>query len=427
MRYALLSCSLLGSLFADEVSLGVAGKISGTVESVNETGEMLLRSPLSPDPLIVEGKHLRAIEFEKKQKSSLSSPNVVYLKNGEVFPAEITSLDDKKLECKTGWAGNLSIDRQVIDSLHFGTSENELLYRGPNDKEWQLGSAWKFNDDGLVSSSYGPVSRKFESFPERYIIGFTCSWVGNAGIQCFFAGSSANQNDEKDAYMLTFNNGGLELKRRSTHSNKYTSLAGFNDFLPQDMEDNEIDVEVRVDNTNRLLQLIVNGKVLRSSIIDPEETGPMPKGSMVNFICTSGPKDTHTLTNIRLSAWGSSGAEARLEKRTDHKNDVMFDVESNRSTGVLKSITTDKEPMILFENPHDPEPKPLAASKVAVIYFSGEAPDSKKPTYELKLVGIGRLQIDSFTIADGTLHSTHPLLGELQIPTALIIDISRAD
>lgn len=426
MRYAILFLSSVTGLFADEISLGTAGKISGTVESVNEANEILLRSPLSPDPLILNREQLRSLHFEKKDKSTLSSPNVVYLKNGEVFPAEIISLDDKELQFKTEWAGSLKVARQEIDSIHFGTSANQVLYRGPSDKEWQLGTAWKF-DNGLVSTSYGTVSRKFESFPERYIIQFNCSWVGNAGLQCTFGGTTSNPSEDTDAYMLTFNNGGLELKRRSTKSNKYTSLAGFNDFTPQDIEDNEIEVELRVDATNRVLQLYINGKALRNNIIDPEETGPMPKGSVVNFICTSSAKDTHTITDIRLSEWGSSGAEARMEKRTDSKSDIMFDIESNRSTGQLKSITSGKEPMILFENPHDPDPKPLSSSKVAVIYFSGEHPEAKKLAYELKLLGIGRLKTEQFTIRDGLLQTNHPLLGELQVPTSLILDITRAD
>lgn len=426
MRYALLLCYSLGFVQADEIAFETVGRVTGTVESVNEANEISLRSALSPDPLIIDGKRLSSILFDKNDKKTPPAPNLIYLKNGEIIPADLNSLDADRLDFKTQWSNSLQVARKEIDSLHFGTTENQLLYRGPNDKEWQLGNTWKF-DKALVSAGYGSVSRKFDSFPERYIIQFHCEWTGNAGLQCFFGGSTANVNENTDCYMLTFNNAGLELKRRSTQGNKYTSLAGFTDFTPNDIPDNSIEVEIRVDNNSRLLQLRVNDKALRNNIVDPTETGAMPTGSYLHFISTTAAKDMHTITNIRLSTWGSAGGEAQQESRTDNKKDILFDFESNRSTGVLKSISPGKDPMILFENPHDPNPQPLPASKVAVIYFSGEAGEQKPSDYVLQFLGAGRLNINQFTVNNGILSTKHPLLGDIQIPTAMILEISRSD
>jgi hypothetical protein len=169
----------------------------------------------------------------------------------------------------------------------------------------------------------------------------------------------------------------------------------------------------------------VNGKELRKNIVDPIETGATPSGEFMSFACTSANNDRHTIDQIAVSSWDSNSSDAHLEKRTDTKNDILFDLESNRSSGALKSITAgDKEPQILFENPHDPSPHPLPASQVAIIYFSGAASEAKKPPYRVELLNDCLLQVDSFRISAGKLTVTHPLLGELEIPTTLVTKIA---
>jgi hypothetical protein len=407
---------------AEEVSLGSAGKITGTIVSVGEENQITLKSPLSPDPLVFEGEQFESIVFDKNADFKSTAANMLYLDNADVLPVSLGNLDDQTLSFETSWAGNLQVKRAHVDSLHFGTSDNRVIYQGPNDKEWDLGKTWKY-DNALVSMGYGAATRKFEKLPDRYIIGFNAQWTGNVGIKMVFASSSVNMNESTDCYFLQFNNGGLELKRQSTHGAKFTTLAAFNDFTPEQLDSSEIDVEIRIDSTNRQMQLAVNGKQLRSNIIDPEETGPVPTGTVISFICTSGQEDKHTIKNIRLTTWGSSTTEARSEKRTDTKQDVLFDLESNRSSGVLKSITPGKEPQILFENPHDPSPRPIPASKVGIIYFSGDKEQAAKSPYIIKLQDVGLLHVDSFRIADGIVSATHPLLGELRIACPLVAEI----
>lgn len=409
---------------ADEVSLGVRGKVTGTIESVSADQNISLRSSLSTEPLQLRGDELESIVFEKSNTPPAHTNNILFLKNGDVLPINVEQLDEKTLSFDSPWSGKKSVGRGAIDSLHFGTMENMVIYQGPNQNEWQIGKAWKF-DKGLVSQAWGSVHRDFEELPERYILQFTVEWTGNAGMKCLFASTTADGGGLTDCYFLQFNSGGLELKRQSTGAKKYTSLASFNDFTPDILEDSKMAVELRVDRGNRLLQLAVNGKQLRNNIIDPAETGPMPSGHLISFVCTSGSEDRHTITDIRLSNWGSASAEARMEKRTDTKRDVLFDIESNRSSGTLRSIKAGEDLQVLFENPHDPSPKPLPGSKVAVIYFAGEKAKKLSQPYQLKLQGSGTLHVDSFSLADGVLRASHPELGELEIAASLISEITR--
>jgi hypothetical protein len=422
----LLSALLFSStlLHADVITLGSDGKISGKVESISEDGVITLSSPLSPEKLQFSQQEFDRIKFEEKEPSKITSNNILYLKNGDVMPVSVDELDDKQLTFQLPWSEKLNAARSAIDSLHFGTSENVVLYRGPLVNEWDLGRAWKFNNS-LESQAWGSTHRKFESFPDRYILNFSLEWTGNAGIKCLFASNSTDGNGVADCYFIQFNSAGLELKRQASGSKKFTSLATFNDLTPDDMEDNQMEVEIRVDRINRILQLAVNGKQLRNNIIDPIETGPVPNGNIISFISTSSSEDKHTITDIRVSTWGSASAEARLEKRSDGKSDVLYDIESNRSSGSLKSIKPGKELQVLFENPHDPAPKPLPGSKIAVIYFSGEKSEGKAPPFRIQLHGLGTLLVDSFTLRDGKIFAKHPVLGELEIATSQISEISR--
>ncbi len=423
---AIVACMLsLGSSYgADVITLGKDGKISGKVESISADGIITVRSPLSPEKLHFSQKECERIQFEKKENPQSGCNSTLYLKNGDVMPVEIELLDEKELSIQLPWAAKLKADRSAIDALHFGTRENTIVYRGPLTNEWETGKAWKFNK-GLESIAWGSTHRKFASLPDRYILQFCVEWTGNAGIKCLFASTSADANGGADCYFLQFNNAGLELKRQSTGAKKYTSLATFNELTPDDIEDDRMQVEIRVDRINRMLQLVVNGKTLRNNIIDPVETGPVPKGDIISFISTSGSDDKHTITDIQITTWGSATAEARMEKRSDTKIDVLYDIESNRSSGLLKSIKPGKDPQVLFENPHDPSPKPLSASKVAVIYFAGEKPKNPAPAYRIQLQEMGTFFVDSFYLSDSTLHAKHPVFGEIQIATSLISEISR--
>ncbi len=410
---------------AEEITLGAGGKITGTIESVSEDQQITIKSALSPQPITILGKSFSGVTFDRQDSAEKNSaPNLLQLKNGDSLPITIKKLEDQTLSFSTQWAEQLSIERSQIDALYFGTAQNLSLYSGPKDKEWQLNNSWKF-EDGLVSSGYGAATRKFEKLPERYIIRFHISWVGMAGFKFIFANSSDKTTEVTDCYYLQFNNAGLELKRQASGGKKHTSLAVFNDFTPEQLDDNEMLVEIRVDRSNRQLQLSVNGKELRKNIVDPLETGATPSGEFMSFLCTSGNNDKHTIDEITVSSWDSNSSDAHLEKRTDAKNDILFDLESNRSSGVLKSITAgDKEPQILFENPHDPSPHPLSASQVAIIYFSGEASSEKKAPYRIELLNDCLLQVDSFRISAGKLTVKHPLLGELEIPTSLVTKIA---
>lgn len=409
---------------ADEVHLGTQGKISGKIEQITANRDITLTTPLSPEKLQFQGDSFQSIRFDEQKAPANRCNNIIYLKNGDVIPVNVDRMDEKGLAFEMPWSAKLTAPRTAIDSLHFGTSENTMLYAGPNPDDWELGKTWKY-DNGLVSQSWGHTHREFESLPDRYIFSFKVAWTGNAGIKCLFASTSADGNSATDGYFLQFNSGGLELKRQSSGSRKYTSLATFNELTPDSLDDNEMNVEIRMDRSNRLLQLAINGKQLRNNIIDPMETGPIPTGEIISFISTNGSDDRHTISDIRITTWGSASAEARLEKRSDTKTDVLFDVESNRSSGQLKSIQPGKDLQVLFENPHDPAPKPLPASKVAVIYFSGDKADHKAPPYRIKLQGFGMLYVDAFDIADGTLRATHPVLGPLELSTTLVSEIAR--
>lgn len=423
----LISGSLLAFalLHADEVSLGNQGKISGAVKSISAQREIRLQSPLSPDLLTIDGENLQSIQFEKKDDNSSTTGNILYLKNGDVIPADIESLDAEQLTFQTSWAKKLQVSRAAIDCIHFGTGVNQVLYSGPKKDDWDLGRAWKFDNNTLISEGWNPTHRKFESFPDRYILSFTLEWINNIGFKCFFNSTNADGNGTTNCYFIQFNSAGFELKRQSSGSKKYTTLAVFNDFAPDDMEDNVMKIEVRVDRSNRLLQLLINGKQMRNNIIDPLETGPMPTGTIVSFISTSGKEDQQTLSDIHLSTWGASGTEARLEKRTESKRDILYDVESNRSSGTLKSIQPGKELQVLFENPHDPTPKPLPASKVAVIYFAGDKAKAGPSAYQIKLQRHGTLHVNSFTLADDMILANHSYLGEIRIAVPMIESITH--
>jgi hypothetical protein len=425
-RHLIHSCALLplSLLCADELSIGDKGKFTGTIKSITPEQQIYLQSPNSPELLLLNGDALTSLRFESQQAPRVETHNIINLKNGDVIHADVNSLDAEKLTFRTPWANQLAIERSAIDSLHFGTGKNKVLYSGPKKDEWDLSRSWTF-DDALVSQGWNATHRKFDSFPDRYILQFTVEWEGNVGFKCLFNSNSVDSASNSDCYYMQLNSAGFELKRISPSAKKFTTLVAFNELNAENLSDNKIRIEVRVDRTNRQMQLLINDEVKRNNIIDPMETGPSPTGTIISFSATAGNDDTQKISEINLTSWASNSAEARMERRTETKRDVLFDVESNRFSGTLKSILPGKAPQVLFENPHDPKPKPMPADKVAVIYFAGQAAAKPESTYSLRLTGGGLLHVNSFTFADDKVRALHPSLGELSIPASNIELITR--
>lgn len=425
-RLSILTALLCTLCDADQITFKDQTRLCGEIESLRDNQALTMRSELSPDPLELVAQEIESISFSQQKKASIAAKNLLYLKAGDVIPVLSPVLENKELRYDAAWGGSLKVAREHIDSLHFDTTEDELLYSGPNNLEWALNNAWQFDaeEKSLVSQSWGSTYREFQNLPERFVLSFKVAWTGNAGVQCRIGSSTNDTNSRQNAYMFQLNSSGIELKRMSV-TGKYTTLASESQLTPDKFHENEVLIEIHVDRTNRLLQLVLDGKKYRNNITDPIETGELPQGKFVHFTCTTGNEDTQIISEIKLSSWGASTAEARLEKRTDTKSDLLFDIESNRSSGVITSISAGPKPAILFENPHDPNPRPIPLSKVAVVYFSGKPAAEKTNKYTITLRGAGVLQADKFTMENRTLLVEHPLLGNLSLSTDIIERIDR--
>jgi hypothetical protein len=425
-----LVCSLAAALssagFADQITFKDQAHLTGKVEALRDDQTLTVISALSPDPLELVAKSIESIQFDAQEKTTIAAKNLLYLKAGDVLPIISPLLKNKDLSFDTAWSGQLKIAREHIDSLHFDTTEDEVIYSGPGNNEWIINNGWSYDADDktLVSQNWGSVHREFPTIPDRFILSFKLSWTGNSGVQCRIGGALPDTNSRQNTYLFQIGTSGIELKR-TTVTGKSETLAIESQLTPDKFPENEVTVEIFVDRTNRMLQLVLNGKKIRNNITDPIGTGDLPQGRHVSFTCTQGNEDIQIISEIKLSSWGAATAEARLEKRTDSKTDLLFDIESNRSSGVIASISAGPSPQLLFENPHDPNPRPIPLSKVAVVYFSGKSATEKTSQYKIKLRGSGMLQADKFTIANDIVKVQHPLLGNIELSTNIIERIDR--
>lgn len=421
--WAFLSLQL--TAWTEEVLLGDLGKVTGTVASFDSSSQLTLKSPLSPNPLEIPASSVHSLIFPQTQSPLPSPPQLLYLTNGDQWPVEIIELDSTSLHYRPAWPATLQIPRSALLSLHFDAASPQILYSGPQKNDWEVGQAWKWENDQLVSLAWGPAHRKIESLPDRYVIDFQVDWTGNAGFKFLFASDQPDGNSNNDAYFLQFNSAGLELKRQVAHTRKYVSLATFFDLTPDQWEENSLKFTIRVDRSNRILQLALNGKDIRRTIIDPQETGPIPHGKVFSFLSTAGLDDQHRISHIRFSSWPSSSLEARKEKRPHTDRDTLYDIDSNRISGKLVSIRPGNPPSIVFENPHAPNPQPLTAQQVAVIHLNHPPQSLTTPCFRVALRHQGIIHIPQFILRDDQLQAAHPLLGSISIPRDQILSIQK--
>jgi hypothetical protein len=427
IRPSILLALLVLPAAADKVILSDDSVLTGTVTALADNGQILLDSGLAFEPFQVRADHLRKVDFSGSDSAADDHDCVVTLSNGDQFPADLAGIDDAAVTVRTGFAGDIRIEREKIATVQLGVRPRKTLYRGPNNEAgWTIKSGWRYDANRFSADSSGTLARHFD-IPGSFALKFRLTWRNSPNIQAFFACDSFETTGKADRYYLQFNVNGLELKRQdSTGNGSYHSLAVI-PRNPSDFEKSAMDVELLVDRKMGVIHVYLDGEEAGEHR-DPAKR--FPSGQGVMFRSLVGGEDYQSISRIEVREWDASAARHKNEERGDVTRDVVITRSSDRGTGTILSMSPAEDGgTIRYKGPHHPEPVDLPLAEISTLFFArqgaSEGAPAGSPPLKLGLRGRGWLGVSGCAFHGDQIAARQPLLGELAIRRSAVASLQR--
>jgi len=415
---------------SDVVTLKHGNTISGEILALGKEA-ISLKIPHADTPLRVKGDQLINLQFDNvKTKNLPTHSERITLVNGDVFPADITSLDSNSLKLETWFAGPLTISRDHLRSVYFGVKPQPLIYQGPNGLDgWEHDNDWIADSDNgntLYSVDNGTIGRDLE-LPSNFIFNIHLEWQHSPSVRIHLCTDTTDSSEIQDSYQITFGNQGVQLRYRpSLHLNEQTLFLGEARVRPADIIKNTLALELRINRDTREIHLNIDGKPYGTY----QDQSPPPAGSSVIIESRSGGQRTHEIIGVSVYQWDTITHLLHREDRVNNSSlDTVSIADGDRYSGKILAITPslgEQGPLLNMETPLISSPLQIPAQDCSVLHFS-EHPDSDESpsgNFLLALISGGTLGLDSIELGE-TLKARHPLLGLLNLDRRILSQINR--
>ncbi|TAE74127.1 MAG: hypothetical protein EAZ65_06335 [Verrucomicrobia bacterium] len=420
-----LSLLLALAASADEVVLTDGSRLSGTITALSGKGRVTLASPLSFTPFELRAERLDRVSFTATANQADTHDTLVFLTNGDSFPADLLGIDADALKVATAFAGEIRIPRVSVATIQLGMRPRKTIYRGPeNDSGWITRTGWHFDNGRFNSDGGGTLARKLE-LPGSFALRFRVHWRNSPNLQVYFADDSLETTGKADRYYLQFAASGLELKRQqSNDGHPYLSMATI-PTEPSDYPDGKLEVELRVDRELGIIHLWLNGQY-EDRYADPVKSAPRGQGLM--FRSNIGGGDRQSIDLIEVREWDAAADRHGQEERGDPKQDVLITRSSDRGACRIIGMTPGPDGgSIRYQSPHHPAPIDIPVSEVSTLFLARDpaVSESPRPPLLLGLHGRGSLAVGECSFDGDQVSATHPLLGRLTLRRSAIARLTR--
>lgn len=197
---------------------------------------------------------------------------VVRLTNGDELRGVIREMDSEKLVLQTTYAGDLTIQRPMIESVVPGAADGSVLYQGPTGlTDWyrsQGDRGWGYRDGALVLGPgvSGVVARDVK-LRDRCRIEFDLQWRAHPYLLVSVYGDNP-ENFHGNAYVLHISGNSVQLQRGRVRGGM--NMLGGGATVENFTQRGRARLGILVDKSKRSIALTVDGNVVRQWT-DPAE------------------------------------------------------------------------------------------------------------------------------------------------------------
>lgn len=321
----------------DTLSFLNKDQLHGILLGIDQDTGLRWQSPEAHDPIVFKTGQVAQIRLDShKAATEGKSAHRVGLTNGDEFPGNIVSLDDKTLVLDTWYAGRLSIPRAMLRRITPLSDADASLYEGPTGLDgWSIGRmgggrSWSFRDGALIGTNYGTIGRDMK-LPDMSSIEFDVVMRGNSQ---FSIGLYSDRADNfGNCYMLQLSNGYTELQR-------YSRNGGSNDLgstqLQNVMRHDKSHIELRTSKDKKSIWLLVDDKMVKEWTDPADFNGA---GGNVIFACQPG--TFVKISNIKVSKWDGKFDDSSASNEKTSEDTVEL-ANEDKVSGHLESIRDGK-------------------------------------------------------------------------------------
>ncbi len=405
-------------------------KLSGTVTGIEESGVIVLSSPLSEEPLRLKPHTVARVAFGSEGENTPQANMLVELANGDRLPVELKSFTPQTgMRVSSPAIGEMVLPSATLSSLELGVPERRLVFKGPgNTAEWNNIRQNGFDKVSVEDNDWAINGRLEASrqinMPKNFVLRFQLEWQPRQqpNIKLHFASPDINSMAKANRYFLQFGSAGFEIKRESDNDKRFQTIL-VSSRRPDEFAKRQIEVEIHVNRTTKRIDLFLNGQ-LESWGLDPGPAAPEGAGIILGINGMNG--TTHVIRNLSVHELNNTRIRHRAEDRGNPNKDSLISRDEDRWTGELREIRRNEtQADFIFKIPQSDEALVVPFDKVSTVFFRKPADKAGDiPTkYRLQLRGEGLLSVKSCRISEQTITVIHPLLGELQLPKQTILGI----
>jgi len=326
--------------------------LHGAIVSLDTKG-ISWKSGEAENNILFKTENVRDIILGDSVSYSVNANAQVLLTNGDILAGKLLELNSANLILNTNYAGELKIDRFMIQSIYPGVGKSNGRYRGPNSiEEWIFASNTRNNSnaeikDGILSiTDYTSIGRDMK-LPDLSKVEFDMAGDGNSQLQVQLYGNQVSLNP-RDGYVLYISPGYIYLQR---YRNGNADNLG--NFQTRDLQSGKGKITLLSNKKDKKIILMVNGKIAKQW----SDTIWGGAGGFVSFINQS--NSTVKIKNITAGSWNGKVPVPKAETN-ELKNDSISFINDDIVSGKLISIKGEK---VLFKTDYAEMDIPLKRVK----------------------------------------------------------------
>jgi hypothetical protein len=312
----------------DDVMLFKNGDIlHGALLKVTPESVVHWQHPDMSAPVQLAHNSIRGIKLGSAGEQEAKTQSYVRLTNGDALYGAIVGLDDATMTFDTWYAGQLKVERVMIQSVVPGT-KTHVIYKGPQQLDaWTQQGQWNLVRGRLQGT--GSVGKDLK-LPDMASIKWDVEYAGGhpSYQMCFYTNNVSNYH-QGESYMLNVSSYYVTLQRYSPNRGS-TNLGQKEDRSL--MQKRKYHAEMLVNKKAKTLALLIDGKLINQWTDTQDFVG---KGAGV-VIYSSDRNSGISFGNISVAHWDG---KVRTAAETDElPEDIITFVNEDKVSGKLEGI-----------------------------------------------------------------------------------------
>lgn len=412
---------------ADILTLKDDDRLSGTVLSIIDD-TITLKSATTDTPFQIREDALKTVRFSRSPAPKHTYSELLTLKNGDIIPCSLLSLDDSALKIDTSFSESLHVPRSSISTLKFGISAPKTIFKDDlNLTSWEIiQGKWNVVSDDSDSdpqkkyecSGPGHISRKIDT-TGNINISYDLEWDTSVNFTFRFCAANNGVTNKQNSYQLVANHSGIQISRYQSETLPIKNLCSSSTNINK-LKGKKIRFSINLNRDSGEISAMANDEFIGSTY----DTSDPAQGQHFTFSIGNHSSNQCLISNFKITALPSGkNARPRLDKPTG-VSDILIDNEADEISGSIDTIQQsagDNEKLVIGfrADKSGGGSIQIPEHRISTLYFGTPEDEDEPPAmlFKASTTDSGSIQFSEIKLIDHKVTGIHPDLGRCEIDT----------